>query len=74
MEAKTKKYNIYKIKKWNIQIVLNFILLMIFFFMTQVGGVLIGLTYLEGKIVLQILSLAICNLIFYKTMRGIKLL
>ncbi|GAA0701125.1 hypothetical protein GCM10008904_07040 [Paraclostridium ghonii] len=74
MEAKTKKYNIYKIKKWNIQLVLNFTLLLIFFFMTQVGGVLIGLTYLEGKLALQILSLAICNLIFYKTMRAIRLL
>lgn len=74
MEAKTKKYNIYKIKKWNIQLVLNFTLLLIFFFMTQVGGVLIGLTYLEGKLVLQILSLAVCNLIFYKTMRAIRLL
>ncbi|WP_250675857.1 hypothetical protein LZ906_014685 [Paraclostridium ghonii] len=74
MQAKTKKYNIYKLKKWNIQLVLNFTLLLIFFFMTQVGGVLIGLTYLEGKLVLQILSLAVCNLIFYKTMRSIRLL
>lgn len=42
--------------------------------MTQVGAILIGFTYLEGKIGLQILSLAISNFVFYKIIRAMNLL
>lgn len=42
--------------------------------MTQVGAVLIGFTYLEGKIEMQFLVLAISNFIFYKAIRAMNLL
>lgn len=49
-------------------------MLLIFFFFTQLGAVLIGCTYLEGKIILQFVSLIIANFIFYKAMTGMNLL
>ncbi|GKZ04478.1 hypothetical protein ANS017_27470 [Paraclostridium bifermentans] len=74
MDTKSRSYNILKIKRWNIQLVMHFALLLIFFFMTQVGAVLIGFTYLEGQLGLQFLVLAVSNFIFYKTMRAMNLL
>jgi len=53
---------------------MHFALLLIFFFMAQVGAVLIGFTYLEGQLGLQFLVLAVSNFIFYKTMRAMNLL
>ncbi|MBS6506761.1 MAG: hypothetical protein KH369_01105 [Paraclostridium bifermentans] len=74
MDTKSRSYNIFKIKRWNIQLVMHFALLLIFFFMAQVGAVLIGFTYLEGQLGLQFLVLAVSNFIFYKTMRAMNLL
>ena len=74
MDTKSRSYNILKIKRWNIQLVMHFALLLIFFFMAQVGAVLIGYTYLEGQLALQFLVLAVSNFIFYKTMRAMNLL
>ncbi|EQK45377.1 MULTISPECIES: hypothetical protein [Paraclostridium] len=74
MDTKSRSYNILKIKRWNIQLVMHFALLLIFFFMAQVGAVLIGFTYLEGQLGLQFLVLAVSNFIFYKTMRAMNLL
>ncbi|WP_250674906.1 hypothetical protein LZ906_004125 [Paraclostridium ghonii] len=74
MDTKSRNYNVFKIKRWNIHLVMHFALLLIFFFMTQVGAVLIGFTYLEGKIELQFLVLAISNFIFYKVIRAMNLL
>lgn len=53
---------------------MHFALLLILFFMAQVGAVLIGFTYLEGQLGLQFLVLAVSNFIFYKTMRAMNLL
>ncbi len=53
---------------------MHFALLLIFFFMAQVGAVLIGFTYLEGQLGMQFLVLAISNFVFYKIMRAINLL
>jgi hypothetical protein len=74
LATKSRSYNIFKIKRWNIQLVLHFAMLLIFFFMTQLGAVLIGFTYLEDEIFLQILSLIVANFIFYKLMIGMNLL
>lgn len=74
MATKSRSYNIFKIKRWNIQLVLHFVMLLIFFFFTQLGAVLIGFTYLEGKIILQFVGLIIANFIFYKAMTGMNLL
>lgn len=55
-------------------LVMHLALLLIFFFMTQVGAVLIGFTYLEGKLELQFFVLAISNFIFYKVITAVNLL
>ncbi|CEO32249.1 hypothetical protein [Paraclostridium sordellii] len=74
MATKSRSYNILKLKKWNIQLVMHFTMLLIFFFLTQLGAVLIGFTYLEGNISLQFAGLIIANFIFYKVMTGMNLL
>ncbi|MEG2786470.1 MAG: hypothetical protein RR942_01525 [Romboutsia sp.] len=74
MDTKSRSYNILKFKRWNIQLVMHFAMLLIFFFMTQLGAVLIGFTYLEGEIFWQFLSLIVANFIFYKLMTGMNLL
>lgn len=53
---------------------MHFAILLIFFFMTQLGAVLIGFTYLEGEIHLQFVSLIVANVVFYKAMRIMNLL
>ncbi|AUN13417.1 hypothetical protein JGS6364_15911 [[Clostridium] sordellii] len=74
MATKSRSYNILKLKRWNIQLVMHFTMLLIFFFLTQLGAVLIGFTYLEGNISLQFAGLIIANFIFYKVMTGMNLL
>ena len=74
LDTKSRSYNILKIKNWNIHLVMNFALLLIFFFMAQVGAILIGFTYLDGQLWLQFLVLAISNFVFYKIMRAMNLL
>ncbi|CEK34824.1 MAG: hypothetical protein ACLR2K_09735 [Paraclostridium sordellii] len=74
MATKSRSYNILKLKRWNIQLVMHFTMLLIFFFLTQLGAVLIGFTYLEGNISLQFTGLIIANFIFYKVMTGMNLL
>lgn len=74
MDTKSRSYNILKLKRWNIQLVMHFTMLLIFFFLTQLGAVLIGFTYLEGNIGLQFAGLIIANFIFYKVMTGMNLL
>ncbi|CEO26615.1 hypothetical protein [Paraclostridium sordellii] len=74
MATKSRSYNILKLKRWNIQLVMHFTMLLIFFFLTQLGAVLIGFTYLEGNISLQFAGLIIANFIFYKVITGMNLL
>lgn len=74
MATKSRSYNILKLKRWNLQLVMHFTMLLIFFFLTQLGAVLIGFTYLEGNISLQFAGLIIANFIFYKVMTGMNLL
>ncbi|MBW4863017.1 MAG: hypothetical protein KZY55_11775 [Paeniclostridium sp.] len=74
MATKSRSYNILKLKRWNIQLVMHFTMLLIFFFLTQLGAILIGFTYLEGNIILQFGGLIIANFIFYKVMTGMNLL
>lgn len=71
---KIRNYDIFKIKRWNIQLILHFAMLLIFFFMTQLGAILIGFTYLDGDVNLQVTILVIANFIFYKIITGLDLL
>lgn len=71
---KIRNYDVFKIKRWNIQLILHFAMLLIFFFMTQLGAVLIVFTYLEGNVSLQVAILVIANFIFYKVITGLELL
>lgn len=71
---KIRNYDIFKIKRWNIQLILHFAMLLIFFFMTQLGAILIGFTYLDGDVNLQVTILVIANFIFYKVITGLDLL
>ncbi|WP_373598539.1 hypothetical protein [Paraclostridium bifermentans] len=71
---KIRNYDVFKIKRWNIHLILHFAMLLIFFFMTQLGAILIGFTYLDGDVNLQVTILVIANFIFYKVITGLDLL
>lgn len=71
---KIRNYDVFKIKRWNIHLILHFAMLLIFFFMTQLGAILIGFTYLDGDVNLQVTILVIANFIFYQVITGLDLL
>lgn len=57
-----------------IKIFIHFMIVIIFFLITQVSAVLIGLEYLDGNLTIQLINLSISNFIYYKVMTSLNLL
>lgn len=57
-----------------IKIFIHFMIVIIFFLITQVSAVLIGLEYLDGNLTIQLINLSISNFIYYKAMTSLDLL
>lgn len=74
LDIKSVGSNFLKEKRLNVELLINFSLILIAFFITQAGSILIGFTYLEGNLAIQVLVLAISNFILYKMIRFLKLL
>ena len=57
-----------------IKIFIHFMIVIIFFLITQLSAVLIGLEYLDENLTIQLINLSISNFIYYKAMTSLDLL